>query len=132
MLVYVDTSAVMKLLVAEAGSDALAEHLELSRTRAGDTLVASSLLRTELHCASNRRPEVVHPDAVADALSVLALVDVEHGDLTTAPPLPGALRSAGAIHLATALRVDARELVAYDQELCSAATTAGIVVRSPR
>ncbi|MDA8147252.1 MAG: type II toxin-antitoxin system VapC family toxin [Actinomycetota bacterium] len=132
MIVYVDTSAAMKLLVDEAESDALAEHLEKSRTRAGDTLVASLLLHTELHCASNRRPEVVHPDAVADVLSVLALVDVENGDLTTAPLLPGTLRYADAIHLATALRVDARELVAYDQELCSAATIAGIVVRSPR
>jgi len=41
------------------------------------------------------------------------------------------LRFADAIHLATALRVDARALVAYDAELCSAAKTAGITVASP-
>lgn len=132
MIVYVDTSAAMKLLVEEAESDALARHLEAVRKRGGSTLVSSLLLYTELHCASKRRPEEVHADAVADVLSVLALVDVENGDLTIAPLLPGRLRSADAIHLATALRVDARSMVVYDEELRSAATAAGIAVSSPR
>jgi predicted nucleic acid-binding protein len=131
MIVYVDRSAAMKLLVDEAESEALAEHLERSRS-ASDTLVASLLLHTELHCAANRRPEHVRPEAVADVLSAIALVDVESGDLTTAPLLPGRLRSADAIHLATALRVDARAMVVYDDELRSAATTAGIRVLAPK
>ncbi len=61
MIVYVDTSAAMKLLVQEAESEALAEHLERCRRVAMDTLVASLLLHTELHCAWNRRPEVIRP-----------------------------------------------------------------------
>ena len=49
----------------------------------------------------------------------------------TAPLLPGRLRSAHAIHLATALRVDAQAIVTYDDELRGAAVTAGIAVLSP-
>jgi predicted nucleic acid-binding protein len=121
----------MKLLVEEPESAALAEHLQQVR-EGDDTLVSSLLLHTELHCALNRRPEAIHPTAVADLLSTLALVDVESGDLTTAPLLPGRLRSADAIHLAAALRIDARAMVVYDEELRTAATLAGIIARSPR
>jgi predicted nucleic acid-binding protein len=130
VIVYVDTSAALKLLVQETESTALAAHLE-QRREDGDTLVASLLLHTELHCAANRRPEFIEHEAVADVLSAIALVDVEAGDLTTAPLLPGCLRSADAIHLATALRLNATALVAYDHELCAAARTAGIGTLSP-
>ena len=61
----------------------------------------------------------------------MALVDVESGDLTIAPLLPGRLRPAEAIHLATALRVDARAMAVYDAELSTAARTAGLTVLSP-
>lgn len=131
MIVYIDTSAAMKLLVEEAESDALADYLERSRTASSDVLVASLLLHTELHCAANRRGGDIRPDAVTDVLSTLALIDVESGDLKTAPLLAGRLRSADAIHLATALRVDARMMIVYDDELRSAATTAGISVCAP-
>lgn len=131
MIVYVDTSAALKLLVEEQESAALAAQLEQHR-ESGDTLVASLLLHTELHCAANRRPESIEHKAVADVLSALALIDLEAGDLTTAPLLPGRLRSADAIHVATALRVNATSMVAYDNELCAAARTAGMRVLSPR
>ncbi len=132
MIIYVDTSAAMKLLIEESESSVLADFLEQSRTTASDTLVASLLLHTELHCAANRRLTDIRPEAVAEVLSAIALVDLESGDLTTAPLLPGRLRSADAIHLATALRVDARAMVVYDEELQAAARTAGITVVSPQ
>jgi predicted nucleic acid-binding protein len=130
MIVYVDTSAAMKLLVEEEESAELADHLE-QRRASGDTLVASLLLHAELHCGANRRPEHIAHETVSDVLSALALVDMESGDLTTAPLLPGRLRSADAIHLATALRVNARAMVVYDSELHAAARAAGIDVSSP-
>ncbi len=125
MILYVDTSAAMKLLVEEKESAALAGHLQ-GRTQEGDTLVASLLLHTELHCAANRWPEHIDHDAVSEVLSAIALVDLESGDLTTAPLLPGRLRSADAIHLATALRLNARAMVVYDRELLIASRSAGI------
>ena len=130
MIVYVDTSAAMKLLVEEKESAALASHLQ-RRSEDGDTLVASLLLHTELHCAANRRPEHIEHESVSEVLSAIALIDIENGDLTTAPLLPGHLRSADAIHLATALRLNARAIVVYDTELRAASRTAGIETLSP-
>lgn len=130
MIIYVDTSAAMKLVVEEAESPALAGYLEDARRGTG-TLAASLLLHTELHCAANRRPESIKHEAVADVLSAIDLVDLESGDLMTAPLLPGRLRSADAIHLATALRIDARAMVAYGRELGAAAATAGLRVLRP-
>ena len=130
MIVYVDTSAAMKLLVEEKESAELAERLEGFRAR-GDTLLASLLLHTELHCAANRRPECVAHDSVTAVLSTISLIDFESSDLIMAPLLPGRLRSAGAIHLATALRLNARAMVVYDHELMAAARTAGIDPLSP-
>jgi predicted nucleic acid-binding protein len=132
VIIYVDTSAAMKLLIEESESSVLADFLEQSRRTASDTLVASLLLHTELHFAANRRSKDISSEAVAEVLSAIALVDLESGDLTTAPLLPGRLRSADAIHLATALRVDARAMVVYDDELQAAARTAGITVVSPQ
>jgi uncharacterized protein len=130
VIVYVDTSAAMKLLVEEKESAELAAHLE-QRREDGDTLVASLLLHTELNCAANRRPEHIEHEAVSSVLSAVALVDIENGDLTTAPLLPGRLSSADAIHLAAALRINAIAMVAYDIELCAAARSAGLEALSP-
>lgn len=130
MIIYIDTSAAMKLVVDEAQSKALAEHVEALKG-SGETLVASLLLHTELRCAANRRHDDRLSEGVHDVLSALALVDVERGDLTTAPLLPGRLRSADAIHLATALRLGADEMVVYDEELRAAAEAAGILTVSP-
>ena len=130
MILYVDTSAAMKLLVEEKESAVLADYLQ-RRRQDGDTLAASLLLHTELHCAANRRPEHIEHEDVSEVLAALALVDMEAGDLTTAPLLPGRLRSADAIHLATALRLNARAMIGYDTELCAASRTAGLEVFSP-
>lgn len=131
MIVYLDTSAAMKLVVEETESAALAGELQRRRDSGADTIVSSLLLHTELHCAANRRPQAIPRQAIIEVLSTVALVDVEPGDLTTAPLLPGRLRSADAIHLATALRVNAGAIVVYDQELASGAATAGIDVIRP-
>jgi predicted nucleic acid-binding protein len=130
VIVYVDTSAAMKLLVEEKESARLADHLK-RRAEEGDTLVASLLLHTELHSAANRPPEHIEHESVSEVLSAVALVDIENGDLTTAPLLPGRLRSADAIHLATALRLNARAMVVYDNELRAASRSAGIETLSP-
>jgi len=75
--------------------------------------------------------EHLEHELVSEVLSAIALVDIGNGDLTTAPLLPGRLRSADAIHLATALRLNARAMVVYDTELRAASRTAGIDASSP-
>ena len=130
MITYVDTSAAMKLLVDEGESNALVDKLQELRA-AGETLVSSWLLHTELCCAANRHPADVAADAVEAVLSALALVDIDRADLIAAPSLPGRLRSADAIHLASALRVGCDAILVYDEELRAAAITVGIRPLSP-
>lgn len=124
---YLDTSAAMKLIVEETESDVLARELGAEEDR---RLLASWLLHTELHCAAGRHPEAVDPDAVQAVLETVDLVDLTRGDLLAAGT-QAPLRSNDAIHLAVALRVGCEEMVAYDEELASAAAAAGLMVLSP-
>jgi predicted nucleic acid-binding protein len=129
---YLDTSAAMKLLVEEAESDALAAYLQSAAAGAEErSLVASWLLHTELHCATNRHPDEVDLDSVAVVLDTLALIDLTRGDLLTAGALPGQPRSHDAIHLAVALRIGADELLTDDAQLAHAAAAAGLPVAQP-
>ena len=128
MIIYADTSAVLKLVVEELESSALAEYLSTAVSR-NDRLVASMLLYTELHCAAHRRG---FPGELVNAtLGGINLVDLARSDLMYAAALPGKLRSADAIHLAAAIRLQADLLVAYDADLLAAAVDAGINVLSP-
>lgn len=129
MIIYVDTSAALKLLVEEPESAALAGYLTIAAAD-GHQLVASMLLYTELHCASQRRAQI--PPALVNAvLSRLNLVDLTRLDLMYAAAIPGRLRSADAIHLAAAVRLQTDVLVAYDSELVAASVQAGVSVSSP-
>ncbi|MDR6986057.1 putative nucleic acid-binding protein [Paenarthrobacter nitroguajacolicus] len=128
MIIYADTSAILKLVVEERESEALAAHLYEARA-AGGHVVTSMLLYTELHCAARRRD--LPFDQVNDVRTGINLVDVTRSDAMFASALPGQLRSADAIHLATAIRLQADVLVAYDQELLLAAKESGLMTGSP-
>lgn len=130
MIIYVDTSAALKLAIQEPESDSLAGFLTKAQHN-GDTLAASMLLYTELHCAAKRRATPPPAKTVNSIINAINLDDVERGDLTYAAAMPGGLGSADAIHLATALRLNVDLLVAYDGELLAAAEDAGLSVLSP-
>lgn len=68
---------------------------------------------------------------MSSVLGGINLVDLARSDLMYAAALPGRLRSADAIHLAAAIRLQADVLVAYDQELLAAAVNSGLNVVSP-
>ncbi|TPV48623.1 type II toxin-antitoxin system VapC family toxin [Pseudarthrobacter phenanthrenivorans] len=125
---HVDTSAALKLVIAEDESARTADYLTTAASQ-GDTLAASMLLYTELPCAGRRRG--IPGDLINTALSGINLVDVARPDLMYGAALPGKLRSADAIHLATAIRLQADVLVAYHAELLAAAVEAGFAVQSP-
>lgn len=124
-LSYLDTSAAMKLVIAEPESDLLAGGLAADRR-----LVASWLLHTELHCAVGRHPGDVAIDDVRAVLNAVNLADLTRGDMIAAGT-HAPLRSNDAIHLAVAIRVGADEIVTYDAEFASAAHAAGLVVFAP-
>lgn len=126
---YLDTSALVRLVVAEPETAALRMWLsEVNRDP-----VASNLARTELLRAVRR----VAPDRVLQARAVLDSITLT--DLTTslfeqAGRLdPTALRSLDAIHLAAALDLgdDLEGLVTYDDRLAEAARSNGIAVTAP-
>lgn len=125
-LSYVDTSAVMKLLVAEIETPALIAEL-LSGRR---DLVSSWLLHTELHCAAGRHRDAIDIAEVNKVLGAITLVDLTRGDLIVAGAQTP-LRSNDAIHLAVALRLGVDDILTYDAELARAATAAGLCVVAP-
>ncbi|MEV7647255.1 type II toxin-antitoxin system VapC family toxin [Arthrobacter sp. NPDC089319] len=131
MTIYLDTSAVLKLVIDGAESTELAGTL--TRFSAdGGILTASMLLYTELHCAARRRVgAAVAARTINAVLAGINLVDLSREDLMFAAALPGRLRSADAIHLATAIRLRADTFVAYGVELIAAAEDAGLSVLSP-
>ena len=116
----------MKLVIEETESEALVAALTDSSRR----LAASWLLHIELHCAAGRQPGLISIDAITAVIDAVSLVDMTRGDLLAAGT-HAPLRSNDAIHLATALRIGADEIVTYDDELARAAATAGIRVVAP-
>ena len=123
---YLDTSAAIKLLVAELESTALRAELLESERR----LVASMLLLTELHCAAGRRSGMIAPANVNAVLRLVTLVDVTRGDLIAAAT-HAPLRSNDATHLAVALRLGVDEMLTYDRELAAVAGAAGVRILAP-
>jgi len=126
--IYLDSSAIVKLAVAEKESTALRRYL---RRRA--PLVVSALARTEVA----RALLPLGPIAVQrghEVLSRLELTRVSDRILLEAGSLlPADLRSLDAIHLATMrqLGVSVRRLVTYDGRMSAAASALGISSVSP-
>lgn len=124
-MIYLDSSALLKLLHEERESAALEGWLA---TRSGTPVVTSELARVEVIRTCRR----VNSDALPVARALLAQLDLipltsdvvdmaaDVGDTT--------LRSLDAIHLASAvsIRADLSAFVAYDHRLASAASAAGL------
>ncbi len=126
---YIDTSALAKLVVVEAESEALHEWVT---TTAGG-MVTSDLARIELLRAV-RRVAPVAAAAARDVLSRVTLLDVTSAVLETAALLdPPALRSLDAVHLASALQLSTEldGFVTYDDRLADAARLVGLDVIAP-
>jgi predicted nucleic acid-binding protein len=129
-LYYADTSAVIKLLVEETHSTALAAFYD---AHADAEWVSSALLRIEVIRAVARTMPALIPDArdLLFAFSSLAIDDDIVEGATNEPDR--SLRSLDAIHLATArvLTPELDALVTYDDRLIRAATDAGLITVSP-
>jgi len=127
-VIYVDSSAIVKLAVKEPESDALRKYLRRRRP-----LMSSALARTEVLRALLPGGEA----AVAAGRRVLARVDlvrVNDGVLNLAGSLvPFELRSLDAIHLATVARLgtDLSEVLTYDERMTVAARSMGYRVSTP-
>ena len=131
MQIYIDTSALVKLVVVEAESAALRSYFE---DFAHDTLFAAALARTELVRSVARLGSIEIIDTARLVLTKLDLVTLNLALLDAAATIaPLELRALDAIHLAAARTApDLRALVTYDNRLAQAAAAAGIAVVSPR
>jgi predicted nucleic acid-binding protein len=126
---YLDSSAVVKLVVAEPESSALRAHLRRRRP-----LVSSALARTEVLRALLPAGEMALSRG-RDVLRRLDLVRINDLVLDAAGILePAQIRSLDAIHLATAqlLGGDLRQVVTYDDRMADAARQLGLKTASPR
>ncbi|WP_249011579.1 type II toxin-antitoxin system VapC family toxin [Conexibacter sp. DBS9H8] len=127
-LSYLDSSAIVKLVIQEPESSALRRHLSRRQP-----VVSSALARTEV--ARALLPS--GPEALARGEQVLRriqLLRVNDRVLDQAGPLePPELRALDAIHLASAhqLGVSVRQIVTYDHRMADAARSLGWTVIAP-
>lgn len=126
-MLYLDSSAIVKLVARERETPDLVEVL-----RTDPAVVSSALAWTEVIRAVRRaRGPVARASAVLEGI---AFVPIDEGILQAAADLePVGLRTLDAIHIATALSLgdDIAKLVAYDRHVAEAAAAAGIPVLAP-
>jgi len=124
---YLDTSAVVKLVVVEHHSGTLRHWMS------GRVLVGSDLVRTETLRAARRHsaPAVRQARDVLVALPTVALTPAVY-DLA-AELDPAVLRTLDALHLACALQLgdELEGVVTYDERMAAAAAALGIHVDAP-
>ena len=129
-VIYLDSSALVKLVVTEPESSALVEFLRSRSDRVSSAVALAEVpraLRRGGFGASERRRSL-------EVMARIALVDVDRRILAAAAALdPPGLRTLDAIHLATALAVreDLAALVTYDRRLAAAAERAHLEVSAP-
>jgi uncharacterized protein len=128
-MTYLDSSAIVKLVVREPESAALRDFLRSHRDRISCSLARTEVPRAIRHLGSAalRRARLVldriHLIRLDDSLlDAAAMLDVR------------VLRSLDAIYLAAAERVaaDLEVVVTYDQRMAEAAEALGFVVQAPR
>jgi uncharacterized protein len=126
---YVDTSALVKLVVTERETESLLAWVRATTT----PLVSSDLSRAELMRAVRRAA----PDAVVQAravLDALTLLSLSTETVESAGQLdPALLRTLDALHLASALKLgdDLEAIITYDERLATAAAAYGVTVLAP-
>lgn len=124
---YLDSSAVLKLLIAEKESAALTDFIDF-------TIKSSALTRVEVIRVLLK----IAPERVADAKAILVGIDVtpvNSAVLNTAENFNPSitLRSLDALHVATVLFLEktVEGLITYDKQMITNAKELGIKTLSP-
>lgn len=129
-VVYLDSSAFVKLIAPEPESDSLRSYLQEQ-----DHWISASLLRAEVLRAALRSGSPERLAAARLQLRHVAYVDVTRELMDQCGVLqPPDVRTLDAIHLAAALSLedDLDRLVTYDDRMLRAAAANGLTVASPR
>lgn len=130
---YLDASAIVKLVVAEAETAALERELAGRRALLTSRLSATEVLRAVRRVAPRR--VLQHAE---DVLGSFVLMDITPAILKRAATLdPSDLRTLDAIHLATALSLGLNlgladlDFLVYDARLARAARAHGLETAAP-
>jgi predicted nucleic acid-binding protein len=129
-LIYLDTSAFLKTVLAEPESAALGAFFGRFDT---PRFVSSALLAVEARRSVLRADPARLPRTDLGLIAVVQ-VDLSSAVLEAASRLPDpALRTLDAVHVATALliRQDVEVLVSYDHRMLTAAATHGLPTAAP-
>jgi predicted nucleic acid-binding protein len=127
MALYLDSSALVKLVAVEKESDELEAYI------GGREIVSSEIARTEVVRAVARRHAGL-AEAAEDLLADIGLVVVNTVVTMAAAWIrPLTVRSLDALHVASARRLegDLEALVTYDRRMIEAGQMAGLPVASP-
>ena len=129
-MIYLDSSALLKLLIQEQESAALEGWIT---AQAGAPVVTSTLAKVEVLRACRRLNDEALPAATA-LLAELDLIPLTTDVLDQAAEVGGPLlRSLDALHLASALSIGSElaAFVCYDHRLLEAASAAGLAAVNP-
>jgi predicted nucleic acid-binding protein len=127
-MIYLDSCAIVKLVIAEAESAALREFLT---ARPDELHVTSALARVEVARAVRTIGAEIAAVSLLDRIDQMPLVDPLLDD---AASVGGeGLRSLDAIHLASAVALEdgLTAFLTYDKRLAAAAAAAGLPPYSP-
>lgn len=128
-MLYLDSSALVKLVVREPESRALRTYLGRDPQRSSCALARVEVIRS---VRAHGRPALTRAGLLLERLSLLRLDDALL-DAAAALDQQG-LRSLDAIHVAAAqtLGADLSTLVTYDVRMTAAARALGLPVAAPR
>lgn len=126
--VYLDTSALGRILLGEPDADAVLRELDQYSQH-----VASGLLRVELRRLALREGELAAADQL---LAGVALLPLTENTLSAAETVqPAGVGTLDAIHLVTALELKGDDIldtiITYDRRLADAAAANGLTVLAP-
>jgi uncharacterized protein len=128
-LVYLDSSAIIKLIFEEPETAALVEFLVAWPNRVSSAVAGVEVLRTSSRVGGSA--VVGH---AREILTGLHLVRADDGVLAAAAAVePATLRMLDSIHLATAMSFgeELGGMIVYDRRLRRAARSAGLTVWAP-
>ena len=129
-LLYLDSSALVKLVLPEPESPALLELLADSPDALSSALAVVEVVRA----ARRASTEAVAERRAREVMAAVNLIEIDDQVIDLASRLePTNLRSLDAVHLASALSVgsDLEAMVVYDVDLTEAAKRVGLRVVTP-
>jgi predicted nucleic acid-binding protein len=133
MRVYVDSSALIKRVVSEQESNDLVDYLDVHHEQGG-LLAASSLAWVEVSRAvlARAKSPAAAVELIEDAMSGVDERPVSGDVVSLARRIePLVRRSLDAIHLASAVLIDADVVITYDDRLADACRRNALAVESP-